>query len=267
MSIISVRDLVVEYDGRRVLDGLNLDIEPGQITVLLGGSGSGKSTLLRQILGLERPKSGSISIKGTDISTCSPAHLKALRRSVGVAFQSAALFNSLSLEDNIALTLREHTALAPSVIDLIVWMKLAVVGLADFGKLHPQELSGGMKKRAAVARALALDPEILVLDEPSAGLDPVVAAELDELILFLKETFQITALVVTHEMHSAFRIADRIAMLFDGKLLAVGTKDEIRANQNPRVRQFLDRVPGSPVHMPALASYLERYVQGKEATL
>jgi phospholipid/cholesterol/gamma-HCH transport system ATP-binding protein len=265
MSIISVRDLVVEYDGRRVLDGLNFDIEPGQVTVLLGGSGSGKSTLMRQILGLERPKSGSISIQGTDITTCSPEDLKKIRRSIGVAFQSAALFNSLSLEDNVALTLREHTALAPSVIDLIVWMKLAVVGLADFGKLHPQELSGGMKKRAAVARALALDPEILVLDEPSAGLDPIVAAELDELILFMKEAFQITALVVTHELPSAFRIADRIAMLFDGKLLAVGTKDEILANQHPRVRQFLNRVPANPVHTPALASYLERYVQNQEA--
>ena len=265
MSIISVRDLVVEYGGRRVLDGLNLEIEPGQITVLLGGSGSGKSTLLRQILALENPKEGSISIKGTDITRCSMAELKEVRRSIGVAFQSAALFNSLSLEDNVALTLREHTALAPNIIDLIVWMKLAVVGLADFGKLHPQELSGGMKKRAAVARALALDPEILVLDEPSAGLDPIVAAELDELILFLKEAFQITALVVTHELPSAFRIADRIAMLFNGKLLAVGTKDEIRANQHPRVRQFLNRVPDNPVHMPVFASYLERYVQNQES--
>ena len=264
MSIISVRDLVVEYDGRRVLDGLNLDIELGQITVLLGGSGSGKSTLLRQILGLERPKSGSISIKDTDITRCSQADLKAIRRSIGVAFQSAALFNSLSLEDNVALTLREHTELAPSIIDLIVWLKLAVVGLAEFGKLRPQELSGGMKKRAAVARALALDPEILVLDEPSAGLDPIVAAELDELILFLKEAFQITALVVTHELPSAFRIADRIAMLSDGKLLAVGTKEEIRASQHPRVRQFLNRVPSNPMHTPALASYLERYVQMQE---
>ncbi|MBV8478626.1 MAG: ATP-binding cassette domain-containing protein, partial [Acidobacteria bacterium] len=200
MPIISVRDLVVEYAGRRVLDGLNLDIEPGQITVLLGGSGSGKSTLMRQILGLERPKSGSIFIKGTDITRCSQAELKKVRRAIGVAFQSAALFNSLSLEDNVALNLREHTELAPSIIDLIVWMKLAVVGLANFGKLHPQELSGGMKKRAAVARAMALDPEILVLDEPSAGLDPIVGAELDELIVFLKHTFQTTALVVTHEM-------------------------------------------------------------------
>ena len=264
MALISVRDLVVEYEGRRVLDGLNLDIERGQVTVLLGGSGSGKSTLLRQILGLEHPKQGSISIKGTDITQCSQAELKKVRRSIGVAFQSAALFNSLSLEDNVALTLREHTALAPSVIDLIVWMKLAVVGLADFGKLYPQELSGGMKKRAAVARALAMDPEILVLDEPSAGLDPIVAAELDELILFLKETFQITALVVTHELPSAFRIADRVAMLFNGKLLAVGTKEEIRGNEHPRVKQFLNRVPDSPVHAPAMASYLDRYVHSQE---
>lgn len=266
MSLISVRDLVVEYEGRRILDGVSLDIEPGQITVLLGGSGSGKSTLLRQILGLERPKAGSISIMGTEIVRCSEAELNRVRRSIGVAFQSAALFNSLSLEDNVALTLREHTALAPSIIDLVVWMKLAVVGLGDFGKLHPQELSGGMKKRAAVARALALDPEILVLDEPSAGLDPIVAAELDELILFLKDTFQISALVVTHELSSAFRIADRIAMLFDGKLLAVGSRDEIRGSQEARVRQFLDGVPQNPVHTPALVAHLERYVLGQETT-
>jgi len=264
MAIISVRDLVVEYDGRRVLDGLNLDIEPGEIMVLLGGSGSGKSTLMRQILGLERPKSGTISIQGTEITRSSQAELKKVRRSIGVAFQSAALFNSLTVEDNVALPLREHTRLAPSIIDLMVWMKLAAVGLAEFGKLLPRELSGGMKKRAAVARALALGPEILVLDEPSAGLDPIVAAELDELILLLKETLQMTVIVVTHELPSAFRIADRIAMLYQGSFSSVGTKDELRASQNPRVRQFLDRIPENVAKAPAVAAYLEKYMQSQE---
>jgi len=263
MPLISIRDLVVEYDGRRVLDGLNLDIEQGETMVLLGGSGSGKSTLLRHIIGLERPRSGQVIVKGTDIARCSPAELKLVRRSIGVAFQSGALFNSLSVEDNVALPLREHTALAPSIIDLMVWMKLLVVGLAQFGKLRPQEISGGMKKRAAVARALALDPEILVFDEPSAGLDPIVAAELDDLILLLKRAFQMTVVVVTHELASAFRIADRIAMLYKGSFLAVGTKDEIRSSQDSRIRKFLDRIPDTSAHFQSAEKDLERYLQGE----
>ena len=265
MPIISVRDLVVEYNGRRVLNGLNLDIERGETMVLLGGSGCGKSTLLRQIIGLERPKSGSIHVNETDITRCSKSELKKMHRSIGVAFQSAALFNSLNVEDNVALPLREHTRLAPSIIELVVWFKLAAVGLADHGKRLPQELSGGMKKRAAVARALALGPEILVLDEPSAGLDPIVAAELDELILLLKETLQMTVIVVTHELPSAFHIADRIAMLYQGAFSSVGTKDQIKASQNPRVRQFLDRIPEDIAKSSAVATHFEKYLDSAEA--
>src|SRR5579863_4719594 len=246
---ISVRNVVVSYDNRRVLDGINLDVARGETMVLLGGSGSGKSTLLRQIIGLARPESGQVIVNGVDLSTRNQKELKKVHRSMGVAFQSAALFDSLSLEDNVALPLRELTRLDNSTIRLMTWMKLAVVGLAEFGKLSPQALSGGMKKRAAVARALALDPEILVFDEPSAGLDPIVAAELDELILGLKRAFNMTIVVVTHELASAFRIADRIAMLYKGSFLAVGTKDEIRNSQDPRIRQFLDRVPGTAAHI------------------
>ena len=178
-----------------------------------------------------------------------------------MAFQSAALFNSLNIEDNVALPLREHTRLAPSIIELVIWIKLAAVGLADHGKRLPQELSGGMKKRAAVARALGLGPEILVLDEPSAGLDPIVGAELDELILLLKENLQMTVIVVTHELPSAFRIADRIAMLYQGSFSSIGTKDEIKASQNPRVRQFLDRIPEDIAKSSAVATHFEKYLQ------
>src|SRR5271155_4483605 len=259
---ISVKDVVVSYDGRRVLDGINLDIFPGETMVLLGGSGSGKSTLLRQIIGLERPQSGHIHVNGVDLTKCTPRELKKVRRSMGVAFQDGALFNSMSVEDNIALPLRELTQLSESTIHLMTWMKLAVVGLADFGKLSPQELSGGMRKRAAVARALALDPEILMFDEPSAGLDPIVAAELDELILALKKAFKMTVLVVTHEMASAFRIADRMAMLYKGSLIAVGTKEELQSSSHPRIRQFLDRVPDRVFQAASTHESIERYLEG-----
>jgi phospholipid/cholesterol/gamma-HCH transport system ATP-binding protein len=258
---ISVRDVIVSYDGRRVLDGINLEVERGETMVLLGGSGSGKSTLLRQIIGLDRPQSGQVIVNGIDLGSSNQKELKKLHRSMGVAFQNAALFDSLSLEDNVALPLRELTSLDESTIRLMTWMKLSVVGLAEFGKLSPQALSGGMKKRAAVARALALDPELLVFDEPSAGLDPIVAAELDELILALKRVFNMTVLVVTHEMVSAFRIADRLAMLYKGSLIKVGTKEELQASSHPRIRQFLDRVP-DPIFQQANLQSLERYLEG-----
>jgi len=259
---ISVRNVVVSYNGRRVLDGINLDVRRGETMVLLGGSGSGKSTLLRQIIGLEHPQSGEVLVNGLDLAKSGAADLKRLRRSIGVAFQGGALFNSMSVEDNVALPLREHTQLAESTISLMTWMKLAVVGLAEFGRLSPQALSGGMKKRAAVARALSLDPEILVFDEPSAGLDPIVAAELDELILGLKAAFNMTVVVVTHEMASAFRIADRMAMLYEGSLIAVGTKEELLSSSHPRIRQFFDRVPDKIADAAAFDQYFQRYMEG-----
>lgn len=260
--LISVRDVVVSYGGRRVLEGVNLDIMRGETMVLLGGSGSGKSTLLRQIIALERPESGQIIVDGVDLLTCTFQELEKIRRSIGVAFQNSALFNSMSLEDNVALSLREHTKLAESTIRLMTWMKLAVVGLADFAKFNPQELSGGMKKRAAVARALSLDPQILVFDEPSAGLDPIVAAELDELILALKHAFNMTVVVVTHEMASAFRIADRMAMLYKGSLIAVGTKEELQRSDQPRIRQFLDRIPDPIADTSTIDEYFRTYLEG-----
>jgi phospholipid/cholesterol/gamma-HCH transport system ATP-binding protein len=259
---ISVRNVVVSYDNRRVLDGINLEVARGETMVLLGGSGSGKSTLLRQIIGLERPQSGQVIVNGVDLSTRDRKELKKVHRSMGVAFQNAALFDSLTLEENVALPLRELTRLDDSTIQLMTWMNLAVVGLAEFAKLSPQALSGGMKKRAAVARALALDPEILVFDEPSAGLDPIVAAELDDLILGLKKAFSMTVLVVTHEMASAFRIADRMAMLYKGSLIAVGTKEELQGSSHPRIRQFLDRVPDRIFETASTQQSLERYLKG-----
>ena len=262
-TVISVRDLVVTYAGRRVLNGINLDIVRGETLVLLGGSGSGKSTLLRHIIGLEQPQSGSVLVNGVDLSRASKKELQALRRSIGVAFQSAALFNSMSVEDNLSLPLRELTDLAESTIKLMTWMKLWAVGLSEFGSFSPQELSGGMQKRAAVARALSLDPEILVCDEPSAGLDPIVAAGVDELILALKKAFSMTVLVVTHEMQSANRIADRMAMLYQGSLIAVGTKEELQKSTHPRIRQFFDRIPDQIVENDAAEKFLKGYLGGQ----
>src|SRR3954447_1644040 len=260
--MISVRDLVVSYGGRRVLDGINLDVARGETMVLLGGSGSGKSTLLRHIIGLEQPGAGRIVVNGIDLASSAHKDLQKLRRSIGVAFQNAALFNSMSVADNVALPLREHTRLAESTISLMTRMKLAVVGLAEFGSYSPQELSGGMKKRAAVARALSLDPEILVFDEPSAGLDPIVGAELDDLILALKRAFSMTVVVVTHEMASAFRIADRMAMLYQGSLIAVGRPEELRNCNQPRVRQFFDRVPDPIIDPDVIDGYFDHYLKG-----
>ena len=242
-SVVGVRDLVVKYGDRTVLDRINLDIRRGEILVLLGVSGSGKSTLLRHIVGLEKPLSGSIIVKSVDIVRCSEGELNQVRRSIGVSFQNAALFGSMTVSQNIAYPLLERTRLVDSTIDEVVLLKLAQVGLVHFGSFYPSQLSGGMLKRASLARATALDPEILFFDEPSAGLDPITAAGIDELVLYLKNALQMTVLVVTHELQSAFRIADRLAFLRDKKLIAIGPKETIAQSPDPWVRQFLDRLP------------------------
>jgi len=240
---ISVRDLRVKYGEREILHGINFDALAGQTLVILGGSGSGKSTLLRTLVGLENPSSGNIWIRGKDFASMPESDRDELRKKMGMSFQSGALFGSMTVAENVALPLREHTQLDQSTIDIMVRMKLNQVGLSGFENYMPAQLSGGMKKRAAIARALAMDPEILFFDEPSAGLDPIIAAGIDDLIVALKKAFHITILVVTHELASAFLIADRMILLIKGNIVADGTPDELRASMQPRVRQFLDRIP------------------------
>jgi phospholipid/cholesterol/gamma-HCH transport system ATP-binding protein len=241
--VISLRNLRVSYGAREILHGINFDVLPGETLVILGGSGSGKSTLLRTLVGLEKPTSGEIFIKGQDLAKASAAELDEIRRKIGMSFQGGALFGSMTVGENVALPLREHTRLDDSTIEIILRLKLEQVGLEGFEYYAPSQLSGGMKKRAAVARALAMDPEILFFDEPSAGLDPIIAAGIDELILQLKRAFRMTIIVVTHELASAFLIADRMLLIDRGNVVALGTPEEMRSSMQPRVRQFLDRVP------------------------
>jgi phospholipid/cholesterol/gamma-HCH transport system ATP-binding protein len=240
---ISVQNLRVNYGEHEILHGITFEVKAGETMVILGGSGSGKSTLLRALVGLERPTGGEIWIRGRNFAAMSEADQDELRKKMGMSFQGGALFGSLTVGENVALPLREHTPLDNSTIEIIVRLKLNQVGLSGFDSYMPAQLSGGMKKRAAIARALAMDPEILFCDEPSAGLDPIIAAGIDELILKLKKAFQITIVVVTHELASAFLIADRMVLIDKGNIVADGTPQELRESQHPRVRQFLDRIP------------------------
>jgi phospholipid/cholesterol/gamma-HCH transport system ATP-binding protein len=240
---ISVRDLRVNYGEREILHGISFDVQSGETLVILGGSGSGKSTLLRTLVGLETPSGGEIRIAGLNFPALSERERDDLRMKMGMSFQNGALFGSMTVGENVALPLRENTNLDDSTIEIMVRLKLDQVGLSGFEDYAPSQLSGGMKKRAAIARALAMDPEFLFFDEPSAGLDPIIAAGIDQLILKLKEAFHITILVVTHELASAFLIADRMILVDKGNIVANGTPEELRASKHPRVRQFLDRVP------------------------
>src|SRR5216684_3928722 len=240
--VLSLRNLRVSYGEREILHGISFDVVRGETLVILGGSGSGKSTLLRTLVGLEKPSAGEIWIKGRDLAKTSAEEMDEIRRKIGMSFQGGALFGSMTVGENVALPLREHTRLEDSTIEIILRLKLQQVGLEGFEYYTPAQLSGGMKKRAAVARALAMDPEILFFDEPSAGLDPIIAAGIDQLILELKKAFHMTIIVVTHELASAFLIADRMVLINKGDVVALGTAEEMRTSTHPRVRQFLDRI-------------------------
>ena len=241
--MLSLRDVRVSYGEVEILHGITFDVKRGETLVILGGSGSGKSTLLRTLVGLEKTSSGEIWIKGKNIASIPDAEMDEIRKKIGMSFQGGALFGSMTVGENVALPLREHTKLEDSTIEIMLRLKLEQVGLEGFEYYMPSQLSGGMKKRAAVARALAMDPEILFFDEPSAGLDPIIAAGIDQLILELKQAFRMTIIVVTHELASAYLIADRMVLIDKGHIVALGTTAEMRASTQPRVRQFLDRVP------------------------
>ncbi len=245
-SVIEVEDLVSHYLGNPdpTLKGVNVRVYANEIVCIMGGSGSGKSTLLRQIMALDKPTSGSVRILGQDLAGIGHRDMHRLRRNIGVAFQGGAMFNSMTVGENLKLPLREHTKLAIEQMDIMVRMKLAFVSLdPDTAKKLPSELSGGMLKRAAMARAIMMDPNLLFCDEPSAGLDPSVSAALDDLILKLRDAMNMTILVVTHERTSAFKIADRIVMLDKGEILMSGTLEELRAKGSKRVQDLLDGVP------------------------
>jgi phospholipid/cholesterol/gamma-HCH transport system ATP-binding protein len=241
-TMISLRNLRVSYGDREILHGISFDVMRGETLVILGGSGSGKSTLLRTLVGLEKLSAGEIWLRGKNLAAISSQEMDEIRKRIGMSFQGGALFGSLTVGENVALPLREHTKLEDSTIAIIVRLKLDQVGLTGFENYMPSQLSGGMKKRAAVARALAMDPEILFFDEPSAGLDPIIAAGVDQLILELKKAFHMTIIVVTHELASAFLIADRMVLIDKGNVVAMGPAEEMRSSTHPRVRQFFDRV-------------------------
>lgn len=242
-KVIEVENLVAHYGAFQVLHGINFNVRKGEVMVIMGGSGSGKSTLLRFLLGLNTPTSGSIRLLEKDITKLDEHAMHALRKDMGVAFQGGALFGSMTVGENVRLPLREHTRLDEKTIRIMSRMKLEVVNMAGFEDFMPSQLSGGMIKRAALARAVVMDPKLLFFDEPSAGLDPVVAAELDELILRLRDAMDMTIVVVTHELESAFKIADRITVLDKGHILCIGSVDEVRNSDNVRIQDLLNRRP------------------------
>lgn len=264
-NAVVVRNLVKKFGDRAVLNDLNFEVRKGEILVIMGGSGCGKSTLLRHLIGSMRPTSGSIEMLQTDLAKVDEAGLNQVRKKIGILFQSGALFNSMTLGENIALPLREHTDLSEDVIEIMVKMKLELVGLRDFEHLKPSQISGGMKKRVGLARAIALDPQIMFYDEPSAGLDPVASGMIDELMMDLNKKTGVTSIVVTHEMDSAFRIAHRMILLSQGKVVAEGTPEEMRASADPLVHQFINGKADGPIPLRvSKKDYMQDLMESKK---
>jgi phospholipid/cholesterol/gamma-HCH transport system ATP-binding protein len=230
------------------LDGITLDIYHGETFVIMGGSGCGKSTLLRHMTGAMKPDSGKIFFGDKDLTSLDEDQTEQVKRRFGMCFQSSALLDYLNVQENVSLPLREHTTLDPKIISIIVKMKLSLVGLSGFENLMPSMLSGGMKKRVGLARAISMDPEAVFYDEPTAGLDPIVCAVVDKLILDLNKKLLLTSVVVTHNMESVFRIADRVAMLHKGRVLQIGTPDEIKNSKDPIVQQFINGRLDGPIN-------------------
>jgi phospholipid/cholesterol/gamma-HCH transport system ATP-binding protein len=230
-----------------VIDGISLKVHRGETLVIMGGSGCGKSTLLRHIIGVMKPTAGSVKIFGDDITAMTDRELDGVRRRFGMLFQSGALLASLTVGENVALPLLHHTDMTNDEVQDVVTRKLQMVGLSGFENLKPAEISGGMRKRVGLARALALDPELLFSDEPTSGLDPIMTAVVDKLTLELTDGSNLTAVVVTHDMTSAFRIATRMIMLGRGSIIAQGTPDEIRTSPDPEVQQFINGEPDGPM--------------------
>ena len=245
--MIDIINLCKSFNGHRVLDNLNLTIKRGETIVVMGTSGCGKSVLLKHIIGLLQPESGQVLVDGTDITRLSPKALTEFRLKFGMLFQGAALFDSLTVEENVGFALTEHQTLSPSAIRQRVRECLALVGLRNIEEKYPAELSGGMRKRVGLARALAMRPRIILYDEPTTGLDPIMGDVINDLIRELRDKLQVTSIVVTHDMKSAFKVGDRLAMLYEGQIIAAGTPEEVKHTNNPVVEQFIQGRAEGPI--------------------
>ncbi|MCJ7507778.1 MAG: ABC transporter ATP-binding protein [candidate division Zixibacteria bacterium] len=245
--MIEINDLYKGFHGKPVLEGVDLAIQKGETVVIIGRSGCGKSVLLKHIIGLLKPDKGQLLIDGEDITTYPKDRLNQLRQRFGMLFQGAALFDSMTVAENVGLGLREHTKMTDGQIREIAAEKLKMVGLVGVEDLKPAELSGGMKKRVGLARAIAMNPEFILYDEPTTGLDPIMADAINDLVINLRNTLKITSIAVTHDMASAYKIADRIAMLYKGKIIFAGTSEETKNSDNPVVQQFIQGRSQGPI--------------------